>query len=57
MNLTLAISKFKVLYYKLSSEPINSKSFKKFMKELFNNLTEDEKTNFFFRCLLCIFNI
>lgn len=45
LNLLMAVSKDRIIHYKLTNETTNSNLFLNFMNELYNNLSEEEKTN------------
>ena len=48
LNLIMAVSNNKIEYYKISENNTNSELFLGFMKELINNMTEDEKNKSIF---------
>lgn len=57
INLILAVTSNKVVYYKMMNESTDGNAFKSFMSELYNKLSELEKKNYvFFRKFIIQFN-
>ena len=57
MNLLLAVTHSKVIYYKLSSENTDANNFLSFMKELVDQLSEKEIEKYIFFIYNCTIHL